>query len=132
MSVIEGRSFAGTLDAAVEAETWGAAEAERLGLSSDEAFAMTLCLEELFVNAVRHGRAREVRLAMTREGLEFRDDGVAFDPARPSSKRLEGAGLDFEIGGFGLGLLQKFADRLAWRREGQWNVVTLTFRPGAR
>ena len=68
MSVIEGRSFAGTLDAAVEAEIWGAAEAERLGLSSDEAFAMTLCLEELFVNAVRHGRAREVRLAMTREG----------------------------------------------------------------
>jgi anti-sigma regulatory factor (Ser/Thr protein kinase) len=81
----------------------------------------------LFVNAVRHGRAREIRLALTHDGLEFRDDGEAFDPTRAPPKRLQGSEPDFEIGGFGVGLVQQFAKRLGYAREAGWNVVTLAF-----
>jgi anti-sigma regulatory factor (Ser/Thr protein kinase) len=125
--VLEPRAFAATLEAAAEAEAWAASEAERLGLSADESFSLTLGLEELFVNAVRHGGARRVRLAIDRAGLDFRDDGAAFDPTRPAAKRLEGPGADFEPGGFGLALLQRFAGRLRHRREDGWNIVTLAF-----
>lgn len=121
--------FPATLEAAVEAEAWASAEAERRALTPDAAFALSLCVEELFVNAVRHGRAREIRLALTEDGLEFRDDGAAFDPTQAAPKRLEGAGADFEIGGFGVGLVQKFASRVAYAREAGWNVVTLAL-PG--
>ncbi len=123
------RVFAGTLEAAAEAEAWASAACERRALGPDAAFAVTLCLEELFVNAVRHGRAREIRVAMNGGGLEFRDDGAAFDPTVAAPKRLAGPELDFEIGGFGVGLIQQFADRLAYAREAGWNVVTLAF-PG--
>jgi len=118
------RVFPGTLDAAMEAEAWANAEAERRAFAPDAAYALSLCLEELFVNAVRHGRAREIRLALTADGLEFRDNGAAFDPTRAAARQPNGA-QDFEIGGFGLGLLQKFAARLDYAREAGWNVVTL-------
>jgi serine/threonine-protein kinase RsbW len=132
MTVIEASAFAGTLEAAMEAETWAADQAKRLDLSERATFAMTLCLEELFVNAVTHGAAREVRIAVTDETLEFRDNGAAFDPSRAPHKRLQGQTLDFEIGGFGTGLLRKFADRLSYRREGDWNVVRLAFGAHSR
>ena len=132
MTVIEARAFVGTLEAAIEAEAWAAGEAKRLGLSAQETFAMTLCLEELFVNAVTHGAAREIWLALSEDTLEFRDDGAAFDPSSAPQKRLQGQSFDFEIGGFGTGLLQKFADRLSYRREGDWNVVRLAFHARSR
>jgi sigma-B regulation protein RsbU (phosphoserine phosphatase) len=125
--VTDARAFPGTLDGAAEAEAWAAAECGRRALSPDSAYALTLCVEELFVNAVRHGRAREIRLALTPAGLEFRDDGEAFDPTRAPAKRLQGPAPDFEVGGFGVGLVRQFADRLDYAREAGWNVVTLAF-----
>ena len=120
----ESRAFPGTMEAAMEAEAWAGAQAERCALKPAAAYALSLCVEELFVNAVKHGRAREIRLALTGEGLEFRDDGEAFDPTRAAPKRLNGR-LDFEIGGFGVGLLHKFTERIGYAREAGWNVVRL-------
>jgi anti-sigma regulatory factor (Ser/Thr protein kinase) len=125
--MMDTRVFPGTLTAASEAEAWASAACARRALAPQTAYALALCLEELFVNAVRHGQAREIRVAMTAGGLEFRDDGAAFDPTRPMPKRRNEAALDFEIGGFGVGLVQQFADRLGYAREAGWNVVTLAF-----
>lgn len=121
----ETRVFPGTLEAASQAEAWAGAEARRRAFEPDAVYALSLCLEELFVNAVRHGRAREIRLALNGDALEFRDDGAAFDPTGAKPKRLDGS-LDFEIGGFGVGLLQTFAGRIGYRREAGWNVVTVS------
>ena len=121
------RVFPGTLEAAVEAEAWATDECDRRALRPEAAYAVTLCLEELFVNAVRHGRAREIRVELTPEGLEFRDDGAAFDPTRAAPERRVDPDEHFEVGGFGVGLIQRFADRLAYSREAGWNVVTLAF-----
>jgi anti-sigma regulatory factor (Ser/Thr protein kinase) len=118
--------FAGTLAEAARAEAWAVEQGARLALPEAARFALSLCLEELFVNAVTHGGAARVRLALNAETLEFRDDGAAFDPTVAPAKRLDGAG-DFEIGGFGTGLLQNFARRLDYRRADGWNVVRLAF-----
>jgi anti-sigma regulatory factor (Ser/Thr protein kinase) len=129
---LSAREFPGTLEAAVEAEAWAAAQCERLALGADAAFALSLCLEELFVNAVRHGGAQEIRVALTPQELEFRDDGAAFDPTQAPGKRLDGPSPDFEIGGFGVGLVHKFADRLGYQRADGWNVVRLAFSQAPR
>jgi anti-sigma regulatory factor (Ser/Thr protein kinase) len=129
---VSARAFPATLAAAVEAEAWAVAEGEKLALGADAAYALSLCLEELFVNAAQHGGAREIRLALSRDGLEFRDDGAAFDPTRAPGKRLEGPSPEFEIGGFGLGLVRKFAAGVGYRREDGWNIVTLAFSQTAR
>ena len=121
------RTFPATLEAAVEAEAWAARECDGRAVGPAAAYAVTLCLEELFVNAVRHGRAREIRVELTPEGLEFRDDGAPFDPTRVTAKRHIDPNGDFEVGGFGVGLIQRFAERLAYTREAGWNVVTLAF-----
>ena len=78
------REFAGTIEAAVEAEGWLVAACERRSLPSETAFAISLCVEELFLDAVQHGRvsAVTVSLGVATDGLclEIGDDGVPFNP----------------------------------------------------
>lgn len=72
-----------------------------------------LLLEELALNALRHGGALELAVTAwhdgTRCGLDFEDRGTAFDPTsaiepdRPASLR------DARIGGLGVPLLHRMA-----------------------
>jgi anti-sigma regulatory factor (Ser/Thr protein kinase) len=125
------RDFPGTVAAAADAEAWIARESRALGLAADHAFAVNLCLEELFLNAVRHGRANQatVSLRAGSEGvrLEFVDDGAPFDPTIAPAKRIGGPNENFEIGGYGAGLLQKFSGRMSYQRDGGRNRLVLEF-----
>jgi len=128
---ISSREFSGTIEAAMEAEGWLAAACEGLRLPSETAFAIGLCVEELFLNAVQHGRASAVTVELNAaaDGLciEFRDDGVPFNPIVAPAKRIEQRCDDFEIGGYGTGLLQKFTRRMSYRYESGRNLVSLEF-----
>jgi len=128
------RDFAGTLDAVAEAETWFAIQSATLGLDPDVKFAMGLCLEELLVNAVKHGCAGRatVSLSISAEGprLELVDDGGAFDPTRAAAKRIEGPDHDFDIGGYGSGLVRSFAKLMSYRRADGLNRIVLGFAAG--
>ena len=125
------REFSATVEAAMEAEGWLVAVCEELRLPSETAFAISLCVEELFLNAVQHGRASAVTVALNpgADGirLEFRDDGAPFNPLVAPAKQIERRCDDFEIGGYGTGLLQRFARRMSYRREGGRNLVALEF-----
>jgi len=125
------REFSGTIEAAMDAEGWLAAACQELRLPSETAFAISLCVEELFLNAVQHGGASAVTVALNAvaDGLcvEFRDDGASFNPIVAPVRRIEQRCDDFEIGGYGTGLLQKFARRMSYRREGGRNLVALEF-----
>jgi anti-sigma regulatory factor (Ser/Thr protein kinase) len=125
------REFSGTIEAAMEAEGWLAAVCEELRLPPETAFAIGLCVEELFLNAVQHGRASGVTVALNpgADGLclEFGDDGAPFDPVVAPVRRIQRRCDDFDIGGYGTGLLQKFARAMSYRREGGRNVVALEF-----
>jgi CRP-like cAMP-binding protein len=68
------RDFPGTVEAASEAENWVAHQASGLGLGEDAEFAINLCLEELFLNAVQHGRANRATISVCAES-----DGVVVE-----------------------------------------------------
>jgi serine/threonine-protein kinase RsbW len=125
------REFSATVEAAMEAEGWLAAACEELRLPSEAAFAIGLCMEELFLNAVQHGRASAVKVALrpAPDGLclEFADDGAPFNPIVAPARRIERRCDDFEIGGYGTGLLRRFARGMSYRREGGRNLVALEF-----
>jgi anti-sigma regulatory factor (Ser/Thr protein kinase) len=105
------RDFPGTVEAASEAETWVAAQASALGFAEEPQFAIGLCLEELFLNAVKHGHAKRASISLRAEAdgiaVEFADDGAPFDPTLAPDKRLDGRTPDFEIGGYGVTLMRK-------------------------
>ncbi len=128
------REFPGTVEAAADAEAWLASESGALGLAGETTFAISLCVEELFLNAVKHGHANKTTISIWTEPdgtrLEFVDDGRAFDPTEAPAKRLSGSGTDFEIGGFGTGLVQKFSRRMTYHRVGGANRLVLEFDAG--
>jgi len=125
------RDFPGTLEAASEAEAWVMNEARALGLAPGAEFAINLCLEELFLNAVRHGRANRTKISIRSDSgavrLEFVDDGVPFDPAAATARRICDRREDFSIGGYGTGLLQEFSRRISYSRGDGENRLVLEF-----
>jgi anti-sigma regulatory factor (Ser/Thr protein kinase) len=125
------RNFPGTVEAASDAETWVAAQASALGLGEEAEFAIGLCLEELFLNAVQHGRAKRASISVSAEPhgvvVEFADDGAPFDPTLAPAKRISGPTQDFDIGGYGTGLMQKFSRRISYRRFEGMNHLVLEF-----
>jgi anti-sigma regulatory factor (Ser/Thr protein kinase) len=125
------RDFPGTVEAASEAENWVARQANGLGLGEDAEFAIGLCLEELFLNAVTHGHANRATISVCAESdgvtVEFADDGEAFDPTLAPAKRIKGPTEDFDIGGYGAGLMQRFSRRMSYRRFEGMNRLVLEF-----
>ena len=106
------------------------------GLESNIEFDLNLVLEELFVNAVRHGgcegvkEAARVHLELREDGVrvEFADRGREFDPAQAPEPDLEGPLAGRPIGGLGLHLVRNLAKDLEYRRVDGWNHITL-WRP---
>ena len=125
------REFPGTVEAASDAEDWLVHEAGALGLGEDAKFAINLCLEELFLNAVQHGRANRATISVCSEPdgvtVEFADDGEPFDPTRAPAKRINAPTDNFDIGGYGTGLMQKFSRRMRYRRSDGMNRLVLEF-----
>ena len=129
------RDFPATVAAAQDAEAWLAQESRELGLPTDAEFAINLCLEEVFLNAVRHGRANRASVSIRTQqdgvSLEFVDDGAPFDPTVAPMRRIEGPSGDFQIGGYGTGLLGKFSRRMSYRRDDGHNRLVLEFDANA-
>jgi anti-sigma regulatory factor (Ser/Thr protein kinase) len=125
------RDFPGTIEAASDAESWVARQASGLGLDAETEFAIHLCVEELFLNAVQHGHAHRASISVRAEPqgviLEFADDGAPFDPTLAPAKRISGPSPDFDIGGYGAGLMRKFSRRMSYRRFEGMNRLVLEF-----
>jgi anti-sigma regulatory factor (Ser/Thr protein kinase) len=128
------RDFPGTVEAASDAENWVAGQASALGLGQEAEFAINLCLEELFLNAVHHGHANRASISVCAEDhgvtVEFADDGEPFDPTLAPAKRINGPTQDFDIGGYGTGLMQKFSRRMSYSRFEGMNRLVLEFDAG--
>jgi anti-sigma regulatory factor (Ser/Thr protein kinase) len=110
------------------------------GLDDDVEFDLSLVLEELFTNSVRHGgcagvpRAAEVRLWSGPDGvtLEYADRGAPFNP-------LEAAAPDFDAdldaraaGGLGIHLVRQVMRDLEYRRANGWNRLSMRRAPGTQ
>jgi anti-sigma regulatory factor (Ser/Thr protein kinase) len=110
---------------------WTQAMVERLSLSSQRAYALELCIEEMVANILLHGQrpgqAVQVRVTITADPLRLivEDDGPGFDPTlQPEAEMaadLEGAA----IGGRGLALVRRFSVVMGYRREAGCNRVEI-------
>jgi anti-sigma regulatory factor (Ser/Thr protein kinase) len=126
--------FPATVEAASEAENWVALQTSAMGLGEEAEFAIGLCLEEMFLNAVTHGHANRATISVSAEPdgviVEFADDGAPFDPTLAPAKRISGPTQDFDIGGYGTGLMQKFSRRMSYSRFEGMNRLVLEFDVG--
>jgi anti-sigma regulatory factor (Ser/Thr protein kinase) len=108
-----------------------AGEAERFcherSLDGEVQFDLNLVLEELFINAVRHGgcegidQAVYVRLEAAGDEIrvEFRDRGRPFDPTTAPPPDLS------RIGGLGIHLVRGLMRDFYYERSGDWNRITM-------
>jgi anti-sigma regulatory factor (Ser/Thr protein kinase) len=99
------------------------------GLGGDVEFDLTLVLEELFTNSLRHGgcagvdRAAEVRLTMLPDGveLEYADRGTPFVPQSAPAPALWAPLEERRIGGLGVHLMRQIMRDFEYHRSNGWN-----------
>ena len=104
-------------------------------LSGEVAFELNLVLEELFVNALRHGgcegieNAARVRLrAASNVEVEFSDRGRPFDPTLAPAADIDAPLTERDAGGLGIHLVRQLMRDVEYRRVDDWNVVTMKRR----
>lgn len=108
------------------------------GLDDEAEFQLSLVLEELFVNTVRHGGCAdvpdccEVQLESAAGGVEveFRDRGPAFDPTMAPAPNLTVPLAERGDGGLGIHLVRQIMSEIRYRRDGEWNQLRMR-RPAA-
>jgi len=110
-------------------------------IAANDRLRLTLIAEELFTNTATHGLrgsgAGEVRIALdaeaTRVTMSFEDSAPAFDPLAHLDAALADLDAPTErrrIGGFGLALVARMADRISYARDEGWNRLTLSLARG--
>jgi serine/threonine-protein kinase RsbW len=114
------------------AEAW----LDRCGLPADARFFVSLAIEELVTNCIKHAyddaeeHSIEIVLSVTGQALTMLviDEGQAFDASQVPPPDLSLALEQRPIGGLGIHLLRELSDGMSYeRREGK-NRLTLTKR----
>jgi anti-sigma regulatory factor (Ser/Thr protein kinase) len=106
-------------------------------LNDEAGFQLNLVLEELFVNAVRHGGCEGVpdsthvglRCVADVVEVEFRDRGRPFDPTSAPDANIEASLEERSGGGLGIHLVREIMRDLHYERDGEWNQLRMR-RPG--
>jgi serine/threonine-protein kinase RsbW len=113
---------------------WIQAIEREIGLTSDVAFALELCLEEAVANIIMHGGARRSGdIAVTVEQacpalvVKIEDDGVCFDPTRAPRPAAPCSLDDARPGENGIHLIRTFATDMRYEHVSGLNTLTLTF-----
>ncbi len=103
------------------------------GLTGDPQFQLTLALDELFTNSVRHGgckgvaRAVEIRLEAAKGAVrvEFRDRGISFNPLTVPPPNLMASLEERAQGGLGVHFVRQMMRNLQYDRCGEWNRLRM-------
>lgn len=106
------------------------------GLPPQLAFDLNLAVDELATNTISYGFAArngdgkiELSIALLENDLiEVRldDNGVPYDPFTQTPPPVLDADVDSRpIGGLGVYFVQKLMDETSYRRDGDWNRLTL-------
>ena len=103
-------------------------------LPDDVEFQLNLVLEELFVNAVRHGgcegipEAASVRIVLEEDGavqVSFSDRGGPFDLTAAPDADIHAPLSERQAGGLGIHLVRQIMRDVSYRREGEWNILSM-------
>lgn len=102
-------------------------------LAPDVEFRLNLVLEELFVNAYRHGDcagmkdAAAVQLQLLPDGIsiDFADRCAPFDPTAAPVPELDAPLETRQAGGLGIHLVRQIVRDLRYQRVDGWNRLTM-------
>ena len=115
---------------------FAADQARKAGFPSQRVSEVELVLEEALVNVMENaypGHSGELTLRAEstepqRLVVEIRDQGKAFNPLDRDDPDTGSGLMERPVGGLGIFLMKKFADRVAWQRQGNENCLTIIFR----
>jgi anti-sigma regulatory factor (Ser/Thr protein kinase) len=101
------------------------------GVAFDVIADVLLIAEEVVCNAIDHGfsehRAHEIVVTVAQlpeqVAIEFRDDGVPYNPLDRPSPDLEADIGERPIGGLGVHLVRALADEVTYNRDAAHNVL---------
>jgi serine/threonine-protein kinase RsbW len=110
------------------------------GFTGEELDRLDLVIEEIVVNIARYAydqpETGEIELTCAVAGprmlrVEISDAGRPFDPLARNPPDLSRGLADRTPGGLGIFLVKSIAESLAYRREGERNVLSFFFGPDA-
>jgi anti-sigma regulatory factor (Ser/Thr protein kinase) len=109
--------------------------AETKGFTRGKIGEIELVIEEVLVNISNYAYPEcagevEIRFHLKNETtliLEILDHGIPFDPFSLSEPSISADLSDRKVGGLGVFFIREVADSIAYRRDGEVNVLTLTF-----
>lgn len=109
--------------------------AETEGFPRDKIGEIELVMEEVLVNISNYAYPEcagevEIRFQLKKDAsliLEILDHGIPFDPFSLSEPSISPDLSDRKVGGLGVFFIREVADSIAYRRDGEVNVLTLTF-----
>ncbi|MEQ9638423.1 MAG: ATP-binding protein [Alphaproteobacteria bacterium] len=106
---------------------------DEAGADGTVVFKVNLCLDELLTNVISYGfqdgGEHHIDLRLSVDGgvlkIELEDDARAFNPLDMPPPDLE-SGLEArEVGGLGIHFVRESMDRVAYRRAGDRNLLTM-------
>lgn len=92
-----------------------------------------LCVDELVTNIMKyaysdhkdHTAHLKCQIFDSKIEVELRDDGIPFDPTNHIHRPTQ-ASNEVKLGGHGIALVLKLMDRVDYKRENDYNIVTAT------
>mgnify|MGYP005811852607 CR=1 FL=1 len=133
MSVPRVCTLTATPQAAGEASRWLHDAAATLGIASAWLDTLDLCVVELVANIVDHayqGEPGPIVLSLDagaeHASLHLRDFAAPFDPLNVPPPKAAEQLADAQIGGYGVFLVRKLADHVAYHHDGECNCLTVT------
>jgi anti-sigma regulatory factor (Ser/Thr protein kinase) len=102
---------------------------------SEMAYCVSLSLDEIVSNVIRHGYDRNahqiiVRLALDDHAMtvQVEDEGAPFDPLAEPPPDFDRSIEERGVGGLGIHIVRHMMDGFEYHRDGNRNVLTLTKR----
>ena len=128
------RTFPAVVPAVGEAVSWARTRADEAFVPSERSLDVELAVEEALMNVCLHaygGKGGELSVRAGRFGEDFvvevEDAGPPFDPTSAPLPDTSAPLEERPVGGLGILLVRRVADRVRWRREDGRNVLTLVF-----
>lgn len=128
------RVFPARMSALPQVAAFAAEVCRAAGLAKEPRLRLTLLVEELFTNTIRHGHGRDseepVRLSFDLEpgriGLTYEDTAPPHDPFAVVAAPDEAAAVEERpVGGLGVLLVASLARDVEYRRTGGTNRISL-------
>ena len=115
--------------------SWIAQSRAKWNIGKELAYKMDICVEEIFTNILHYAYPHqnigmfEVELYKTEENIivEFRDEGVEFNPLNRHDPDLHLPPEKKALGGLGIYLTKKMTDGISYKRDNSKNILTLIF-----